>query len=83
MTWAPDASPNCPYTICQDSGTCWGCQENVIWPPPVQGLAVNYFTPIMAPVPGASRLPQPSKSGDTVNGFLRIEAGGGSSVPTT
>ena len=48
-----------------------------IWPPPIQGLAKAYFTPRMAPVPVATRLPQPGRTEDTINGFLRIEAAGG------
>jgi len=31
----------------------------------------------MAPTPVATRLPQPSKTDDTVNGFLRVESSGG------
>lgn len=37
-----------------------------------------FFTPLMAPVPVATRLPQPGQAADTVNGFLRVEAAGGS-----
>lgn len=48
------------------------------WPPPIQGLAIAYFTPRMAPTPVATRLPQPERTADTVNGFLRVEASGGS-----
>ncbi len=48
-----------------------------IWPPPIQGLAIAYFTPRVAPVPVATRLPQPDRTQDTVNGFIRIEAAGG------
>ena len=48
-----------------------------IWPPPIQGLAKAYLTPRMAPIPVATRLPQPGQTKDTVNGFIRIEAAGG------
>lgn len=48
-----------------------------IYPPPIQGLAKAYLTPRMAPVPVATRIPQPSNTADTVNGFIRIEAAGG------
>jgi hypothetical protein len=48
-----------------------------LWPPPIQGLAKAFFTPHMAPTPVATRLPQPDRVSDTVNGFLRIEAAGG------
>ncbi len=51
---------------------------STIWPPPIQGLAIAFFTPRMAPTPVATRMPQPGKTEDTVNGFLRIEAAGGS-----
>ena len=46
-------------------------------PPPAAGLAIAYFTPLMAPTPVATRTPQPSKTEDTINNFLRIEAAGG------
>jgi len=52
-----------------------------IWAPPIQGLAKAFFTPHMAPTPVATRLPQPDRTSDTVNGFLRIEAAGGSLQP--
>jgi hypothetical protein len=31
----------------------------------------------MAPTPVATRVPQPTETADTINGFLRVEAGGG------
>lgn len=46
-------------------------------PPPTESLAVAYFTPLMTPVPVATRLPEPDKDRDTINGFLRLEAAGG------
>lgn len=46
-------------------------------PPPMQALAVSYLTPLMAPTPVATRLPQPAKTEDTVNSFLRVESAGG------
>lgn len=46
-------------------------------PPPAQALAVSYLTPLMAPTPVATRLPQPKKIDDTINQFLRVEAAGG------
>ena len=46
-------------------------------PPPAQGLAVSFFTPLLAPTPVATRLPQPKKIDDTINQFLRVEAAGG------
>lgn len=50
-------------------------------PPPAGGIAKAYFTPLMAPVPVATRLPQPGATQDTINGFLRIEAAGGPIMP--
>ena len=43
----------------------------------MQGLAVAYLTPLLTPTPVATRLPVPSKTEDTVNNFLRVEAAGG------
>lgn len=48
-----------------------------IYPPPVQALTIAYLTPRVAPVPVATRLPQPERTQDTVNGFIRVEAAGG------
>jgi hypothetical protein len=49
-------------------------------PPPIEAMAVDYFTTLMAPTPVATRLPVPTESEDTINGFLRLEAGGGALV---
>lgn len=46
-------------------------------PPPAAGLMVAYLTPILTPTPVATRLPQPAKTEDTINGFLRVEVAGG------
>ena len=46
-------------------------------PPPIQGLMVAYLTPLMSPTPVATRLPQPAKTEDTINTFLRVESVGG------
>jgi len=46
-------------------------------PPPAAGLMVSYLTSMLAPTPVATRLPQPAKTEDTINGFLRVEAAGG------
>lgn len=51
--------------------------QATIYPPPIQGLARAFFVSHMAPTPVATRLPQPERTADTVNGFLRIEAAGG------
>lgn len=61
MPGNPDASPNFPTLL----------------PPPVQGLAVAYLTPLMSPVPVATRLPVPSSTADTIAGFIRVETAGG------
>lgn len=45
--------------------------------PPAESEAVSYLGPLLAPTPVATRLPQPDKQADTINGMLRIEAGGG------
>ena len=46
-------------------------------PPPTEMVALGYFTPLLAPTPVATRVPQPSNTADTINGFLRLEAAGG------
>jgi hypothetical protein len=46
-------------------------------PPPTELLALAYFTPLVAPTPVATRVPKPSNTEDCINGFLRVEAGGG------
>jgi hypothetical protein len=51
--------------------------RSTVRPPPSEALAKAYFTPLVTPTPVATRAPQPSKTADTINGFLRIEAGGG------
>lgn len=48
--------------------------------PPIETIAVDYFTPLMAPTPVGTRLPNPDDSEDTVEGFLRLEAAGGAQV---
>jgi hypothetical protein len=45
--------------------------------PPAGGLAVAYFTPLMSPTPVGWRLPQPDRTNDTINGFLRLMPSGG------
>lgn len=51
--------------------------QATVYPPPAQGLTRAFLVPHMAPTPVATRLPQPERTEDTVNGFLRIEAAGG------
>lgn len=50
-------------------------------PPPTEKLADLYFTSLMSPVPVGTRLPRPAETADTINGFLRLEAGGGVQRP--
>lgn len=50
-------------------------------PPPIESVAELYFTPLVAPTPVATRLPRPADTADTINAFLRIEAGGGVQRP--
>ncbi len=71
---APDVPPFPPFDTANNN-LPW---QATIFPPPIQGLAMAFFSPRMAPTPVATRLPQPSRTEDTVNGFLRIEAAGGS-----
>jgi hypothetical protein len=49
-----------------------------IFPPPAQALSIAYLAPRLAPIPVATRVPQPSNIQDSVNGFVRVEAAGGS-----
>jgi hypothetical protein len=53
-----------------------------IKPPPMGGLMVGYLTPLMAPTPVQTRRPKPTPDDDVAypDGFLRVEAGGGSWV---
>jgi hypothetical protein len=45
--------------------------------PPTVFVTRVYLTPFMGSTPIGARLPKPSDDDDTVNGFLRVEAGGG------
>jgi len=38
---------------------------------------VSFLTPLFSPTPVATRLPQPAKTEDTVNLFIRVESAGG------
>ena len=46
-------------------------------PPPTELLALQYFGPLLSPTPVATRVPSPSSTEDTINGFIRVEAAGG------
>lgn len=45
--------------------------------PPLEALGLLYLTPFMGATPVATRLPNPAQNADTINGFLRLESGGG------
>ena len=46
-------------------------------PGPIESMGKAYYTPLMAPLPVVTRLPQPLPSEETVTEFLRIQSGGG------
>ena len=52
--------------------------DPILLPPDIEGLARAFLLTPMSPTPIATRLPSPDASADTVNGFLRLEYGGGS-----
>jgi hypothetical protein len=45
--------------------------------PPIEFLVITYLTPFMGSTPISSRLPTAPNDFDTINGLLRVEAGGG------
>lgn len=49
----------------------------VLTPGDIEWMALYFLTPLMFPTPVATRLPNDTMPQDTVNGFLRVEAGGG------
>jgi hypothetical protein len=51
--------------------------DPVLLPPDIETLAINYLGPSLSPTPVATRLPTPTNDADTVNGFMRVEAGSG------
>lgn len=52
--------------------------DPILLPPDIEALAIAFLAPNLSPTPVATRLPSPSTDADTVNGFLRVEYGGGS-----
>lgn len=54
-----------------------GFVDPAIRPPDIEWLTIYYLTQFMGSTPIGTRLPNPSDNADTVNGFLRVEAGGG------
>jgi hypothetical protein len=55
----------------------------VVTPADIEWLALFFLTPLMAPTPVATRLPRIQSDTDTQNGFLRVEAGGGTKIGLT
>lgn len=51
--------------------------DPIVLPPDVETLAIAFLGPNLSPTPVATRLPSPTDDADTVNGFLRVEYGGG------
>lgn len=49
----------------------------ILLPPPTEAMGVSYLTPLMTPTLVATRVPQPEVDRQMLDGFLRIEAGGG------
>jgi len=52
----------------------------VMLPADIEMLAQVFLTPILSPTPVKTRLPVPNNNADTVDGFMRIEAGDSSPV---
>jgi len=51
--------------------------DPILLPPDIEALAVDFLGPNLSPTPVATRLPAPTNDADTVNGFVRVEYGGG------
>lgn len=49
----------------------------ILLPPPTEAIGVGYLTPLLAPVPVGTRLPQPEQDRQMLDGYLRVEAAGG------
>jgi hypothetical protein len=60
------------------SGFPPGFIEPVLEPADVEWLAQVYLSPHLGLTPVATRVPNPKQQADTINGLLRVEAGGGS-----
>lgn len=60
------------------SGFPQGFIDPVLEPADIEFLGLLYLTPHMGSTPIGTRVPNPKNNKDTINGFLRIEAGGGS-----
>jgi hypothetical protein len=55
----------------------------VVTPADIESMALYFLAPKIAPTPVATRLPNDTNPNDTVNGFVRVEAGGGIKVNLT
>jgi hypothetical protein len=55
----------------------------LLLPPAIEDITITYLRPLLAPIPVGTRLPQPDQSADTINGFLRVESGGGTQANKT
>jgi hypothetical protein len=49
----------------------------LVAPAAIETSGMYYLTPLITPTPVATRLPDDTSNSDTVNGFVRLEAGGG------
>jgi hypothetical protein len=49
----------------------------VVMPSDIEWAARFFLTPLIAPIPVATRLPSDTSPNDTMYGFVRVEAGGG------
>lgn len=49
----------------------------ILLPPPTEAMAVAYFAPLLNPIPVGTRVPKPEPLREMLDGYLRVEAGGG------
>jgi hypothetical protein len=55
----------------------------VLTPADIESMMLFFLTPIISPTPCATRLPNDTRTTDTQNGFVRVEAGGGPKINLT
>ena len=60
-----------------------GFTSPAVLPADIEWLAIYFLTPYMGSTPIATRLPNPKEEADTINGFLRVESGGGTKCNVT
>jgi len=63
--------------VSNNTGFPQGFIDPVIEPPDIEFLGIYFLIPHMGSTPIATRMPNPQQQSDTINGFLRVEAGGG------